>query len=92
MFSSCVLGIGLKRNRESRGKLNDDTFQMVYFMLDNLGSPAGEGFDAGLEPVILVLHLDGVVTLGFPGSGEGKTSFLRFVGAGFFKNYRVKQD
>ena len=65
---------------------------VVDLMLDNLGRPAGEGFEAGLKPLVLIMHLDGLPAFGFPGSGEGETALLRLIRPGFPDNLRVEQD
>ena len=36
---------------------------MVNFVLNDLGGPAGKGFDAGLKLLVLPLYLNGLVTL-----------------------------
>ena len=36
---------------------------MVHFVLDDLCSPAGKGFDTGLELLVLPPDFDGLVTL-----------------------------
>jgi hypothetical protein len=40
---------------------------MVDLVLDDLGCPAGEGFDPGLELFVLPLHFDGFIA--FTGAG-----------------------
>ena len=64
---------------------------MVYFVLDDLGGPAGEGFDAGLKIDGLPADLDGLIPLAGTGTAkQGETSFLRIVRSGFFKDLRVE--
>ena len=41
--------------------LYQDTVTMVDLVLDDLGRPAGEGFDAGLEFLVLPLDFDSFV-------------------------------
>ena len=58
---------------------------MVDFVLDDLGRPAGEGLDTGLELLILPPDFDGLVPL--TGAGvtyEGKATFPGFVGVKCF--------
>lgn len=54
--------------------------------------PAGEGLEAGLKAVILVLDLDGLLPLGLSGAREGQTALLRLIGGGLFYDLRVEQD
>ena len=65
---------------------------MVDLVLDDLGRPAGEGLEAGLELLVLVLHFDGLPTLGLSGTGEGQTALLRFIGLRLPDDLRVKHD
>ena len=65
---------------------------MIDFVLDDLCRPAGEGFEASLKPLVLILHLDGLPALGFPGASEGETALLRLIWPGLFDNLRVEHD
>lgn len=66
---------------------------MVDFVLDNLGSPAGEGLDAGLKLLILPLDLDGLEPLtGARTAQQGQTALLRIVGTGSFDDLGVKHN
>lgn len=65
---------------------------MVDFVLDNLGSPAGEGFEARLELLVLVSHLDALEAFGLPQSGKGQAPLFRLVRIGFLKDLRVEHD
>ena len=59
-------------------------------MLDNLGSPAGEGLDAGLELFILPAHLDGIPSPDRTGAGQGKTALLGVIGGRTPEDFRVQ--
>ena len=43
---------------------------MVDFVLDDLGCPAGEGFDAGLEIPGLIAHIDLLTPPAAPGAAQ----------------------
>ena len=64
---------------------------MVNFVLDDLGRPAGEGLDAGLELLILPLNLDRLIAFARPWAAQqGKTAFGSIVEGGCFDDLRVK--
>ena len=65
---------------------------VVDHVLDELGGPAGEGLDAGLEFFVLPLDLDGLVALGLSGAGEGETALLGLIRPGLFEDDRVEHD
>ncbi len=65
---------------------------MADLALDDPCRPAGEGLEAGLKAVILVLDLDGLLPLGLSGAREGQTALLRLIGGGLFYDLRVEQD
>ena len=52
---------------------------MVDLVLDDLGRPAGEGFQPDLEILVLVPHLDGAVPPGPADAGEGEAPLLRLI-------------
>ena len=53
---------------------------MVDFVLDDLGCPAGEGFQPYLKIRRFVAHLDFLVSFGFPGAAQqGQAPFLRLI-------------
>ena len=51
--------------------LDQNTVTVIDLMLDNLGCPAGEGLQPGLELHILIADLDGLPALRFAGTGMG---------------------
>ena len=60
-------------------------------MLDDLGGPAGEGFDPGLELLVLPADLDLPEPLGFPGAAQqGQAAFFCFVFPGGCENLRIQ--
>ena len=65
---------------------------MVDLVLDDLGCPAGEGFQSLLKLFILPTHLDGLPPLGRTDTGKGKASLLRVVWTGLFHDLRVEHD
>jgi hypothetical protein len=52
---------------------------VVDLVLDDLRRPAGKGLAAGLEALILPLHLDGLKPFGFPRAGQGQAALLGLV-------------
>ena len=64
----------------------------MRFVLDALGRPAGEGLEAGLELLVLILNFDGFPPLGLADTSEGQTAFLRLVGPGLLDDFRVEHD
>lgn len=50
--------------------LYEDSVAMVDFVLDDLGCPAGEGFQPYLKIRRFVAHLDFLVSFGFPGAAQ----------------------
>ena len=71
---------------------DDDAVAVVDLVLDDLGGPAGEGSETGLEFFVLPLDLDGLIALRFPAAGEGETALLRLVGAGALDDDGVEHD
>ena len=60
--------------------LYQDAIAMIHFVLNDLGCPAGEGFQSGLQGSILIADFDFTEAFGFPGSAQqGKTAFFRFI-------------
>ena len=59
-------------------------------MLDYQGRPAGKGLEANLKLLVLIPHLDRLPAFGLPGAGEGETTLLCLIGAGFFDDLRVE--
>ena len=55
---------------------------MVDLVLNDLSAPAGECFDAGLELLVLPLHLDGLIALARTRAAQQrKAAFLRIIRA-----------
>ena len=55
---------------------------MVDLVLNDLGAPASECFDAGLELLVLPLNLDGLVAFaGTRAAQQRKAAFLRIIRA-----------
>lgn len=76
-----------------RRRLSDDhTVAVVDFVLDDLGRPAGESLEAGLEFLVLVLHLDGQPAFGLANPSQREAALLRLIGAGFLDDLRVEHD
>ena len=50
--------------------LNQNSIAVVDFVLDDLGCPAGEGFQPYLKIRRFVAHLDFFVSFGFPGAAQ----------------------
>ena len=69
---------------------NQNSLAVVDLVLDELGRPAGEGLEAGLKLLVLILNLDRLPAFGLPGAGEGETALLCLVGAGFFDDFQVE--
>ena len=65
---------------------------MVDLVLEDLGGPAGEGLDAGLEFFVLPLDLDGLEALGLSGAGEGETALLGLIRPGLFEDDRQRRS
>ena len=61
-------------------------------MLNDLGRPAGEGFETNLKGFVLPLDLDALIALRLPRTGERQAAFLGLVGAGFFDNNGVEHQ
>ena len=55
---------------------------MVDLVLDDLRRPAGEGFQPGLELLVLPLDLDGLEPFRFPDAGEGEAALLGLIWPG----------
>ena len=55
---------------------------MVDLVLDDLGCPAGEGLQPGLELFVLPLDLDGLEPFRFPDAGEGEAALLGLIRPG----------
>ena len=45
-------------------------------MLNDLGRPAGEGFETNLKGFVLPLYLDALIALRLPRTGERQAAFL----------------
>ena len=55
---------------------------MVDLVLNDLGAPARKGFHAGLELLVLPLHLDGLIALaGARTAQQRKAAFLCIIRA-----------
>ena len=53
-----------------RFALNQYAVAVIHFVLNDLRRPAGEGFDPGLELLVLPLHLNGLIPLAGPGTAQ----------------------
>ena len=69
---------------------DQDAAAVVDLMLDDLGRPAGEGFEPNLEAVILIPHLDGAVSFRLPGPGQGQAPLLRLIGSRALDDLRIE--
>ena len=70
-----------RRGRRSR-KSDQNSRAVVNFVLNDLRRKASEGFEPGLEFLVLPLHLDGSEPLRLPGAGKGETALFNFVRTG----------
>ena len=66
---------------------------MVNFVLDDLGRPAGKGFDAGLELLVLPFDFNRLITLaGTRTAKKGQATLLGFVWPGHFDDFRIEHN
>ena len=73
--------------------LDQNAIAVVNLVLNNLGCPAGEGFQPGLKGCILVLYLDFLKPLCFPGAAQqGQTALLGFIFTGSIDDFRIQHD
>lgn len=63
---------------------------MVDFVLNDLGSPAGKGFQACLEIFILILYFDGFPALCLSRTCKGKTALLGLIQSGLLYDLRIE--
>jgi len=69
-----------------------NAFEVVNFVLDYFGCPAGKGFQASLELFILVLDLYGLIALTGANSGERKAALLGVVSAALLDNFGIEHE
>jgi len=79
-------------NGDLHGITSDqDAVAVVDLMLDDLGGPAGEGLDPGLEGLILPADLDLLKPLCFPGAAQqGQTALLSLIVTGGREDLRIQ--
>ena len=72
---------------------DQDAIAVIHFVLDDLGCPAGEGFDSDLHLLVLPADFDLLIPLAFPGAAQqGKAAFFRFVFLGECQDLRIKHE
>ena len=73
--------------------LNENTVTVIDLVLDNLCSPAGKGFQPGLECGILVFYFDFLKSFCRAGPAQqGKAAFLGFVFAAAADDFGIQHD
>ena len=66
---------------------------MINLVLNDLSSPAFEGFDTGLEQLVLVLDLDLLKAFGLSWTAQQtQTAFFRFIFSGLFEDHGVEHN
>ena len=64
---------------------------MVHFVLDDLCSPSGKGFDTGLELLVLPLNFDSLIALAGTGAAQQrKTALCCVILPGRLQDLRVE--
>ena len=64
---------------------------MVALVLDDPGGPAAPGLEPHSEQPVLILHLDGLLSLCLPGARQGQTVLLGLVGDDFLDDLWIEQ-
>lgn len=79
--------------RQDRSVSDQNAVAVVDLMLDDLGRPAGEGPDPGLEGLVLPAYLDLLKPPGLPGTAQQrKTALFRFIFPGAAEELRIQHD
>ena len=65
---------------------------MVNLMLDDLGCPAGVGFQTGLQLFILVPYLDGTVPFCLSDALQGETALLGLIRIRALDNFGIEHE
>jgi len=64
---------------------------MIHFVLDDLRRPAGEGFDPGLELLILPFDFNGLIALALSWTAkEGQAALLGIIHSGHLDDLRIE--
>jgi hypothetical protein len=89
----CSAELKILTARRTRYRSDEDAVAVVDFMLDDLGSPATEGFDPGLEGLVLPTDFDFLITHRFSGTSQkGQASFFGFIFSFGLENFRIQHS